>query len=58
MHSKELGGYGQNPGLESHGGSTYCALASLFLMGELKVEEHMDTVVWCLNRQDGGFQGR
>ena len=53
-----LGGYGQKPGHESHGGSTYCALASLVLMGALDVSDHMDTVVWCLNRQNGGFQGR
>jgi geranylgeranyl transferase type-1 subunit beta len=52
------GGYGQNPGQESHGGSTYCALASLVLMGEMDKSDHMDTVVWCLNRQNGGFQGR
>ncbi|XP_012281712.1 geranylgeranyl transferase type-1 subunit beta isoform X2 [Orussus abietinus] len=29
------GGIGQGPGLESHGGSTFCAVASLFLMNEL-----------------------
>lgn len=28
-------GYGQSPGEESHGGSTYCAIASLALMGRL-----------------------
>jgi hypothetical protein len=27
-------------------------------MGALDVSDHMDTVVWCLNRQNGGFQGR
>eukprot|EP00897_Mesotaenium_endlicherianum_P003880 jgi/Mesen1/351/ME000001S02660 len=29
------GGFGLNPGLESHGGSTYCAVATLKLMGRL-----------------------
>lgn len=28
-------GFGQGPGQESHGGSTYCAIASLALMGRL-----------------------
>jgi geranylgeranyl transferase type-1 subunit beta len=28
--------YGQSPGEESHGGSTYCAIASLALMGKLE----------------------
>ncbi|GAB2286695.1 hypothetical protein Dimus_021089, partial [Dionaea muscipula] len=30
------GGFGLNPGLESHGGGTYCAIASLRLMGFLE----------------------
>eukprot|EP01042_Synura_sphagnicola_P001706 gene1706-2000_t len=29
------GGFGLTPGAEAHGGSTYCALASLSLMGRL-----------------------
>jgi geranylgeranyl transferase type-1 subunit beta len=28
-------GIGQGPGQESHGGSTYCAVAALHLMGRL-----------------------
>lgn len=28
-------GIGQGPGLESHGGVTYCAIAALTLMGKL-----------------------
>lgn len=64
------GGFGQRPGMESHGGSTYCAVAALKLMGELDV---LDTdgggwrrrrlVQWALERQvsqpiPAGFQGR
>ena len=30
------GGVGQGPGLEAHGGSTYCAVAALSLMGRLQ----------------------
>jgi geranylgeranyl transferase type-1 subunit beta len=54
------GGYAQAPGEESHGGSTYCALASLKLMGLLdpKDNAHRDTLQWLLKRQTIGFQGR
>ncbi|XP_048515457.1 geranylgeranyl transferase type-1 subunit beta [Athalia rosae] len=56
------GGIGQGPGLESHGGSTFCAVASLFLMDELTktlTEKQMNRLrYWCLMRQVGGFHGR
>ncbi|KAI4501095.1 hypothetical protein M0802_003898 [Mischocyttarus mexicanus] len=56
------GAIGQGPGLESHGGSTFCAIASLFLMNELYnvlTAEHLNRLRrWCLMRQDGGFHGR
>ncbi|KAF5742667.1 Geranylgeranyl transferase type-1 subunit beta [Tripterygium wilfordii] len=65
------GGFGLIPGSESHGGATYCAVASLRLMGYLednllsKVTQSSIIDVpmlldWCLQRQasDGGFQGR
>ncbi|KAJ3126124.1 Geranylgeranyl transferase type-1 subunit beta, partial [Physocladia obscura] len=57
------GGFAQSPGLESHGGSTYCAIASLALLGMLDVlEDHKTELVeWLLKRQnevDGGFAGR
>ncbi|CAM9212397.1 unnamed protein product [Discosporangium mesarthrocarpum] len=47
------GGCGLVPGGESHGGSTYCAVASLALMGELPniSEERREGL-------DEGFQGR
>ncbi|KAF7405302.1 hypothetical protein HZH66_004208 [Vespula vulgaris] len=56
------GAIGQGPGLESHGGSTFCAIASLFLMNELHnvlTQQHLTRLRrWCLMRQDGGFHGR
>ena len=63
------GGFGQRPGLESHGGSTYCALASLELLNRtfpnhcLPVAQILDVdrvTRWLIMRQTdvGGFQGR
>uniref|UniRef100_A0A8C4QG00 Geranylgeranyl transferase type-1 subunit beta n=1 Tax=Eptatretus burgeri TaxID=7764 RepID=A0A8C4QG00_EPTBU len=56
------GGFGQGPGLESHGGSTFCAIASLHLMGRLATalsEPALWAVRrWCIFRQQSGFQGR
>ncbi|XP_051116566.1 geranylgeranyl transferase type-1 subunit beta [Andrographis paniculata] len=65
------GGFGLLPGSESHGGATYCAVASLKLMGFMEedalVEDTSCHIIdvpllldWCLQRQaqDGGFQGR
>jgi len=52
-------GIGQGPGQESHGGSTYCAVASLHLMGRLHELPKRDALIrWCLERQITGFQGR
>jgi len=49
----------QEPGAESHGGSTYCAVASLSLMGMLDRLPHKSQIVkWLANRQIMGFQGR
>lgn len=65
------GGFGLIPGQESHGGATYCAVASLQLMGFIEdnlVSKRTSSSIidvpllldWCLQRQaaDGGFQGR
>ncbi|KFK36845.1 hypothetical protein AALP_AA4G179300 [Arabis alpina] len=65
------GGFGLIPGSESHGGGTYCAIASLRLMGFVGVDllsnglgssiiDPSLLLTWCLQRQanDGGFQGR
>ncbi|CAH2058715.1 unnamed protein product [Thlaspi arvense] len=66
------GGFGLIPGSESHGGGTYCAIASLRLMGFIGDDDLLSNgsghsiidssllLNWCLQRQasDGGFQGR
>ncbi|KAM7285872.1 geranylgeranyl transferase type-1 subunit beta [Ixodes scapularis] len=56
------GGIAPYPGLESHGGSTFCAVASLSLMGKLEStlsERQLNRLSrWCLFRQQSGFQGR
>ncbi|XP_021770995.1 geranylgeranyl transferase type-1 subunit beta-like [Chenopodium quinoa] len=65
------GGFGLCPGVESHGGATYCAIASLRLMGFIEDDllskgvssSIIDIPVlldWMMQRQaaDGGFQGR
>eukprot|EP01100_Stratorugosa_tubuloviscum_P013648 TRINITY_DN6982_c1_g2_i1.p1 TRINITY_DN6982_c1_g2~~TRINITY_DN6982_c1_g2_i1.p1 ORF type:complete len:354 (-),score=148.24 TRINITY_DN6982_c1_g2_i1:55-1083(-) len=53
------GGFGQAPGCESHGGISYCALASLSLSGHLDVINNLqDFIRWCCERQISGFQGR
>lgn len=50
---------GQEPGQESHGGSTYCGLAALRLLGGLDRLPHRDELVqWLVERQVCGFQGR
>ncbi|KAL3826246.1 hypothetical protein ACHAXA_006274 [Cyclostephanos tholiformis] len=58
------GGLGLSPGGEGHGGSTFCGIASLRLLGVL--DDVMDAecgwreelVRWCATRQRGGMQGR
>lgn len=56
------GAFGQNPGTESHGGSTYCAIASLSLLDQLNLvlnEKKLKSLErWAVNRQINGFQGR
>ncbi|THH27658.1 hypothetical protein EUX98_g6538 [Antrodiella citrinella] len=63
------GGYGQSPGGEALGGTTYCALASLYLAlsqstssvsPHLSPEERTRTIRWLLQNQTpvGGFSGR
>ncbi|XP_038890406.1 geranylgeranyl transferase type-1 subunit beta [Benincasa hispida] len=65
------GGFGLTPGSESHGGGTYCAIASLRLMGfiedDLLFRDNPSSIInvpllleWCLQKQaaNGGFQGR
>jgi hypothetical protein len=53
------GGFGLSPGLEAHGGSTYCGVAALALMGALPgldAARRARLVRWCVGRQVGGFQ--
>ncbi|ELU05408.1 hypothetical protein CAPTEDRAFT_124709 [Capitella teleta] len=56
------GAFAQGPGLEAHGGTTFCAVASLVLMGclhEVISPSQLDRLKrWCLLRQQSGFQGR
>ena len=55
------GGFAQCPGMEAHGGSTYCAVASLFLMDKLGVLTEFQKnklIRWCALRLKVGFQGR
>ena len=56
------GGIGQGPGLEAHGGSTYCAVAALKLMDKLDValsrRQRKRLERWCVNRLNVGFNGR
>lgn len=56
------GAFAQCPGAEAHGGSTYCALASLKLMSKLDDtlnKQEIDRLIrWCINRLDCGFSGR
>eukprot|EP00752_Nemacystus_decipiens_P009381 g8384.t1 len=55
------GGVGLAPGREACAGPTYCAVASLELMGvldALPAARRERLVEWCVNRQVSGFQGR
>lgn len=55
------GGISLVPGAEAHGGSCYCGLASLVLMGRLgDVDaDNIDRLKhWCMQKQIGGYQGR
>jgi len=57
------GGVGQGPGLEAHGGSTFCAVAALSLMGRLGDlgQARLDRLTaWCVHRQvaGSGYMGR
>lgn len=51
------------PGQEGHGGSTFCGIAALALMGQLETvmaenQWRQDLIRWCCTRQVGGMQGR
>lgn len=55
------GGIALLPGQEGHGGSTFCGIASLVLMGRLdalSINQERQLKYWCVSRQVGGMQGR
>ncbi|CBY34104.1 unnamed protein product [Oikopleura dioica] len=56
------GGFGPNPGAESHGGFTFTSLAALALINKTSVIPNLLSLVrWLCNRQksvEGGFDGR
>lgn len=55
------GGFGSLPGAESHGGYTFCCVASLCLLNELHRIDIDALARWLTNRQlseEGGFNGR
>ena len=59
------GGISLSPGSEAHGGSCYCAVASLALMNRLEdalgPAQRRDLIAFCMQRQvaaGGGYQGR
>ena len=44
---------------ESHGGSTYCAIASLYLMNKIELIPNKEKLIeWLILRQYTGFEGR
>lgn len=52
------GGYGVGPAKESHGGSTYCVVASLALLNRLDILTKNSLLHWLISKQNEGFHGR
>nr|CAH8845586.1 unnamed protein product [Trichobilharzia regenti] len=55
------GGFGGQPGLEAHGGYTFCAVAALCFLGRSDLINLPRLLHWASRRQmatEGGFQGR
>lgn len=55
------GGFAGRPGLEAHGGYSFCGLASLCLLRKVSLCDTKLLLRWIVNRQmkfEGGFQGR
>ena len=53
------GGFGGVPGMEAHGGYSFCGLAALMLMGKGHLCDTDSLLRWAANRQmrlEGGFQ--
>ncbi|CAD5119863.1 DgyrCDS8447 [Dimorphilus gyrociliatus] len=55
------GGFGAMPGLEAHGGYSFCGLAAAILLKREKLIDTQSFLRWLVLRQmtfEGGFQGR
>ncbi|XP_034250396.1 protein farnesyltransferase subunit beta [Thrips palmi] len=55
------GGFSACPGMEAHGGYSFCGLATLFMLGKDHLCDINAFTRWIVNRQmrlEGGFQGR
>ncbi|TSR99406.1 Protein farnesyltransferase subunit beta [Bagarius yarrelli] len=55
------GGLGGIPGLEAHGGYTFCGMAALVILGKEHMLDLRALLRWVTSRQmrfEGGFQGR
>lgn len=55
------GGFGGVPGVEAHGGYTFCGFSSLLLLKSVHMCDTKSLLRWIVNKQmsyEGGFQGR
>lgn len=55
------GGFSGTPGMEAHGGYTFCGIAALHLLNSYDLCDIKSLLRWFVNRQmsyEGGFQGR
>ncbi|CAH0551003.1 unnamed protein product [Brassicogethes aeneus] len=55
------GGFAGCPGMEAHGGYSFCGLAALFILQKGHLIDYNAFLRWLVNRQmrfEGGFQGR
>lgn len=53
------GGFGGCPGMEAHGGYTFCAVAALILLNRIRLIDEDALLRWLAHRQmavEGGFQ--
>lgn len=55
------GGFGGLPGVEAHGGYTFCGFSALILLNSVNMCDTKSLLRWLANKQmsfEGGFQGR
>ncbi|EAR93626.1 prenyltransferase and squalene oxidase repeat protein (macronuclear) [Tetrahymena thermophila SB210] len=51
-YNHEQGGFGLNPNMESHGGSTFCAIAALSILNKLQLIPNKTKLIhWLVSRQ-------